>query len=407
MRRPSTSGLFNSVCASALLILTGCLVLAGCATLPDSGPSAADVVSQSVEPDQSPRYLVLDISAHVIEALRRRYYESLYAEFGDHRISSESAIGVGDGVTVTIWEAGPGGLFSGGGTQATTVVNSVSTGANSATIPEQFVGRDGGITVPYAGRVHVAGKTIRDAQTLIQEALQGKAIQPQVLVNVTHPVSSSVEVNGEVVAGMQVPLSVKGYRVLDVLALAGGVKSPVNEDFVELSRGSRTARIPLITIINNPRENIYLHPSDNVTLVHDPQTFIAYGALGTNAEIPFSADGISLAQALSKAGGLQDVRSDARGVFVFRYEPEAVARLLDPGSPLVRPGRLTPVVYRLRLDDPKSLFLEQTFRMANRDVIYVSNAPSIELQKVFNTVSGVFAPVSAAGSVVTLGTSIH
>jgi polysaccharide export outer membrane protein len=350
--------------------------------------------------------MVLDISSPVIEAQRGRYYESLYAAFGDHRISSESVIGAGDGVTVTVWEAGPGGLFSGGGSQATTVLNAVSTGANSATIPEQFVGRDGGITVPYAGRVHVAGKTIREAQTLIQEALQGKAIQPQILVNVTHPVSSSVEVNGEVVAGAQVPLSVRGYRVLDVLALAGGIKYPVNEDFVELSRGSRTARIPLITVINNPRENIYLHPNDNVTLVHDPQTFIAYGALGQNAEVPFSADGINLAEALSKAGGLLDVRSDMRGVFVFRYEPESVASRLQPDSPLVRPGRLTPVVYRLRLDDPNSLFLEQTFRMANRDVVYVSNAPSIELQKVFNTIAGAFAPVSAAGSVVTIGTSI-
>lgn len=381
-------------------------MLTGCASLPDSGPSAHDVVSHAVDPDLGQQYIVLDISSPVIEALRGRYYESLYAAFGDHRISSESVIGAGDGVTVTIWEAGPGGLFSGGGSQATTVLNAVSTGANSATIPEQFVGRDGGITVPYAGRVHVAGKTVREAQALIQEALQGKAIQPQILVNVTHPVSSSVEVNGEVVAGAQVPLSVRGYRVLDVLALAGGIKYPVNEDFVELSRGARTARIPLITVVNNPRENIYLHPNDNVTLVHDPQTFIAYGALGQNAEIPFAADGISLAQALSKASGLVDTRSDMRGVFVFRYEPESVACRLAPNSPLVQRGRMTPVVYRLRLDDPNSLFLEQTFRIANRDVIYVSNAPSVEVQKVFNIVSGAFAPVSAAGSVVTIGTSI-
>ena len=370
------------------------------------GPSASDVISHSVSPDLSQRYLVLDINTPVIEALRHRYYESLYAMFGNYKISSELVIGVGDGVTVTIWEAGPGGLFSGSAGTAT-VVSAVSTGANSATIPEQVVGRDGGITVPYAGRVPVAGKTIRAAQTLIEQALQSKAIQPQVLVVDTHPVSSSIEVNGEVVAGMQVPLSVKGYRVLDAVALAGGVKFPVNEDIVELSRGSRTARIPLITIINDPRENIYLHPNDNLTLVHDPQTFVAYGALGTNAEIPFAADGISLAQALSKAGGLQDVRSDARGVFVFRYEPDLVARRLAPGSPLVVPGRMTPVVYRLRLDDPKSFFFEQAFRMANHDVIYVSNAPSIEAQKAFNIVSGVFAPVSAAGGVVSIGTSLH
>ena len=375
------------------------MALAACASLPDSGPSASDVASRQTDANQVPRYMVVDIDPASVEVLKRRGFGSLYAKFGDHRISTESVIGVGDGVTVTIWEAGPGGLFSGSGSQAMTIVNSVSTGANSATIPEQFVGRDGGITVPYAGRIHVAGMTTRAVQKVIEQALEGKAIQPQVLVNVTHPVSSSVAVNSEVVTGAQVPLSVKGYRVLDVIALAGGVKYPVNEDFVELSRGSRTARIPLITIVNNPRENIYLHPDDVVTLVHDPQTFIAYGALGQNAEIPFQADGITLAQALSKAGGLQDNRSDMRGVFVFRNELDSVAQQLDPASPVVRPGRLTPVVYRLRLDDPNSLFLEQSFQIANRDVIYVSNSPSTEVQKVFAIIAGGFGTIGSAASI--------
>ncbi len=399
MRRLGNARLFISVFA------IGSVTLAGCATLPDSGPSASDVVARQTGAEQTQRYMVMDIDRYVVDVLKRRGFSSLYAEFGDHRISTESVIGVGDGVTVTIWEAGPGGLFS-SSASAGTVINSVSTGANSATIPTQIVGRDGGITVPYAGRIHVAGKTARDAQKLIEQALQGKAIQPQVLVTVATPVSSSIAVNGEVVTGAQVPLSVKGYRVLDVVALAGGVKYPVNEDFVELSRGSRTARIPLITVVSNPRENIYLHPNDDLTLVHDPQTFLAYGALGQNAEIPFQADGITLAQALSKAGGLLDSRSDMRGVFIFRYEPASVAGRLEPNSPLVQPGRLTPVVYRLNLSDPNSLFLEQAFRIANRDVLYVSNSPSTETQKVFNIVSGAFAPIGAGAGIVSAGASV-
>ena len=400
MQGPSKSALFISLCVASAINF------AGCASLPDSGPSASDVRTRQTDGNQAPRYIVVDINPTTIDALKRRGFGSLYSQFGDRKVSAESVIGVGDGVTVTIWEAGAGGLFSGSASAATTVVNSVSTGANSATIPAQVVGRDGGITVPYAGRVRVVGKTTRDVQKIIEQALEGKAIQPQVLVNVTQPVSSSVEVNGEVVTGAQVPLSVKGYRVLDVIALAGGVHFPVNEDFVELSRGSRTARIPLITIVNNPHENIYLHPDDVVTLVHDPQTFIAYGALGQNAEIPFQADGITLGQALSKAGGLLDSRSDMRGVFVFRYEPESVARRFDPNNLLNESGRLTPVVYRLDLSDPNSLFMEQTFQIANCDVIYVSNSPSTELQKVFNVVAGAFAPVSAGAGIVSAGATI-
>src|SRR5271165_399518 len=389
MRRSDNS---TKVCAFFALSL---MALGGCSTLPDSGPSAKDVTSQETSAEQGPRYIVVDIDEAAIDALKRRGYDSFSARFGDRNISAEPVIGVGDSVSVTIWEASSGGLFS-----APMISDKVSAGSNSAMIPEQTVGRDGGITVPYAGRIHVAGKTTRAVQHVIEQALEGKAIQPQVLVNVSKAFSDSVSVGGEVSAGARVPLSVKGDRLLDVIAEAGGVKAPVNETFVELTRGSATARMPLTTIIASPGEDVYLHPNDVLTLVRDPQTFIAYGATGRNAEIPFDADGINLAQALAKAGGLLDDRSDPRGVFIFRFEPESVLRAIRPDSPLLGRGRLTQVVYRLNLSDPNSLFLEQGFHIANRDVIYVSNSPSTEVQKVLGIVAGtVLPPVGAASSI--------
>ena len=376
--------------------------LSGCALLPASGPSAGDVVQQA-SVDQTLRYEVIDIDPTVIQTLRRRGFESLAARFGDHKISAESVIGVGDTVTVTIWEAGPGGLFS----TPSANTQQVSAGSNSATIPGQVVGRDGGITVPYAGRVQVVGKTTRAVQRSIEQALDGKALQPQVLVNVTSPVSDSVSVTGEVATGARVPLSVRGDRVLDVIAEAGGVRAPVNETFVELSRGSRTSRLPLTRIIADPNENIYVHPDDVLTLVRDPQTFLAYGATGQNAEIPFEADGITLAEALAKAGGLNDFRSDPRGVFIFRYEPEPIARALRPDSPLVSRGHLTPVVYRLNLTDANSLFLEQGFHIANRDLIYVSNSPSTAVQKVFSIIAPGIGTIGSAASIGIAATNAH
>ncbi len=221
MRRPSRSGLFTSLCAAGRPDPCRLLVVArirGRARRTWGRGRSTPIKSRDTWSSTSTR--------STIDALRRRGFGSFYSQFGDRKISAESVIGVGDAVTVTIWEAGPGGLFSPSASQTTAVVNAVSTGANSATIPEQVVGRDGGITVPYAGRVHVAGKTTRAVQKVIEQALEGKAIQPQVLVNVTKAVSSSVNVNGEVVSGARVPLSVKGDRVLDVIAEAGGVQLP-------------------------------------------------------------------------------------------------------------------------------------------------------------------------------------
>ncbi|MBK3420603.1 sugar transporter, partial [Methylobacterium sp. IIF4SW-B5] len=197
--------------------------------------------------------------------------------------------------------------------------------------------------------------------------------------------------------GGRVPLTEKGDRLLDVIATAGGVAAPVNETFVRLSRGSTTATVPLTAIVSNPRENIFLRPGDTLTLVRDPQTFLAVGATGANYEIPFSAEGITLAQALAKSGGLRDFQADPAGVFVFRFEPASVVRRLHPNSPLVS-SNFVPVVYRINMRDPNSLFVSQAFRMRNRDLVYVSNAPFTEVQKVLSVFSTVTSPIASGAS---------
>jgi polysaccharide export outer membrane protein len=378
--------------------------LAGCASIPTSGPSASAVIDQGSNPS-SQDYQFIDLNESVIDILNRQGRESFAAHFVDHRSSAEPLIGIGDGVSVTIWEASAGGLFS-----APAISDKFSAGSNSATIPEQIVGRDGAITVPYAGRVEVAGRTTRAVQSVIEQALAGKAIQPQVLVNVLHPISNSVTVGGEAVGGtapLRVPLSVKGDRLLDVIASVGGIKVPVNETYVELSRGRTTARVPLVRVIADPHENIFMQANDVLTLVRDPQTFLAVGATGINAEIPFNADGITLAQALVKAGGLQDARSDPQGVFIFRYEHPSIARELTPGAQLAVRGPEVPIVYRLDLRNPNSLFVEQKFRMASHDLVYVSNAPLVEAEKIIGIFNSVLSPASQASSVAYDAALVH
>lgn len=376
-------------------------ILSGCSSLPDVGPSAGDVSQQSTG-DSQPRYEFIDLTTEIADLTRQGASDGFASRFGDHRMSAEPVIGVGDSISVTIWEASAGGLFS-----APMLSDKVSAGSNSAMIPEQVVGRDGAITVPYAGRIHVAGYTTRAVQGVIEKALDGKAIQPQVLVNVIRPLSNTVSVGGEVAQGSRVPLSVRGDRLMEVVDAAGGVRAPVNETFVELSRGMTTTRMALSRVISDPRENIYLRPGDVVTLVRDPQTFIAYGATGRNAEIPFDADGITLAQALSKAGGLLDERADPQGVFIFRYESERVARALRPDSPLLVRGRPTPVVYRLDMRNPNSFFVEQKFQVRSRDLIYVSNAPYTEVTKVMSILGGGLGTAASAAGIAYDASTFH
>ena len=371
--------------AAILVWLTGA-ALGGCSTLPTAGPTTGQVVDQAVKDDQ-PRFDIVDVDSNVVSTLLAQPTESFRNRFLKYGKPPDPKIGIGDSITVTIWEAAGGGLFGAG------ITAGVSPGSRSVTIPDQVVARDGAISVPFADRIPVAGKSPLEVQRVIEQRLADKAIEPQALVAITKSISNSATVSGEVVAGARVPLSVNGDRLLDVIALAGGAKAPVYDTFVRLSREGVTATIPMEKLVSEPAENIYAWPGDVLTLVSVPQTFSVFGAAGTNIQVAFGAQEITLAQALAKAGGLQDLRADPAGVFLFRFEPPAVVGALKAPPLAIGPGGTSPVVYRLDLSDANSYFFAQRFPVEDKDIIYVANARLNELQKFFTLLNTITGPV--------------
>ena len=110
-------------------------------------------------------------------------------------------------------------------------------------------------------------------------------------------------------------------------------------------------------------------------------------------QVPFTAERMTLVEALAKSGGLQDVRSDPAGVFLFRFEPPKVVGALGRPQLSSGPEGSSPVVYRLDLSDAKSYFLAQRFPIQDKDIIYVANAELNELQKFFGLLNTVTGPV--------------
>ena len=214
------------------------------------------------------------------------------------------------------------------------------------------------------------------------------------IVTVTKSLSNSATVTGEVVTGARLPLSVKGDRLLDLIAAAGGAKSPVYETFVRLSRDGVTATIPMEALVSNPAENIYAQPGDVLTLVRLPQSFTAFGATGTNSQIPFTAERMTLVEALAKAGRpAGSARRSGRRLPV-PLRAAADRQGARPAAVLATgPDGQTPVVYRLDLRDAKSYFLAQRFPIEDKDIIYVANADLNELQKFFTLLNTLTGPV--------------
>src|SRR3984957_7494235 len=366
------------------------LALAGCASyFPSIGPSRHDIEHPDAK-TPIPPIPIIDVNEDVTRRLVAQRSRLLFSEVLSSRPDHLLAMGKGDFLTVTIWEAAPATLF--GSVQLDP--RGIPAPALATTLPEQPVDGEGCITVPFAGRVPAAGKTLPDISAEIKRRLTGKANQPEVLVLQSRNLSSSVTVVGEVTTSTRVPLTATHERLLDALAIAAGGRQPVNKTTIQLPRGDAVHSLPLETIIKDPKQNIALQPGDVVTALFQPLSFTALGATGKNEEINFETQGITLAQALARSGGLIDQRSNPKGVFIFRLEPKAA---LDwPHQPVMATAEgMVPAVFRVDLTDPASFFLIQNFPIENRDILYVSNAPITEIQKFLNVLFSVAYPALA------------
>lgn len=368
-------------------IFGAAVLLSGCNSLPTSGFLRSDADPKSTQPNLK-GIQIIDVTDSVAKQL---YEQRAMRQFSDAFAGADSGvqtIGNGDGLEISIWEAPPATLFA----TTTTDTRGAISGTRATTLPDQMVNSDGYISVPFAGRIKAGGESLQAVEAEIVRRLTGKANQPEVFVRLSRNLSSNVTVIGEVTNSLRVPITASGERLLDALAAAGGVRQPVNKMTIQLTRGGSVFAMPLDSIIRDPKQNVMLARGDVVTAMFQPLSFTTLGATGKNEEINFEAQGISLAQALARTGGLRDERSDPQGVFIFRFEPASA--LAWPKQPVMTTadGKVA-VIYRIDLRDPASFFVAQTFQVNNKDLLYVSNAPVAELQKFLNVVFSVAYPV--------------
>jgi polysaccharide biosynthesis/export protein len=367
------------------------LLSSGCVSSPtwiaSSGPDSKQINNVNSINENS-GIQIKDVDDKVARQLISHEGQKLFSEIYSSPEKSAYVIGAGDVLEVSIWEAPPATLFGGSGMDS----KSGTSTTRSVAFPEQMVSSEGTITIPFAGKIDAAGKTPSQIEAQITKRLKDKANQPQVLVRITRNTTANVTVVGEVATSARVPLTARGERLLDILASAGGVKQPVNKMTLQITRGDQVHSMAMENIIRDPKQNIRLMPGDIVTAMYQPLSFTVLGATGKNEEQNFEAQGITLAQALARSGGLQDSRADAQGVFIFRFEDSNAVDWVN--KPNLTPDGKVPVIYRVDLKNPATFFVAQSFPMKNKDVMYVSNAPAAELQKFLNILTSVVYTVA-------------
>ena len=365
--------------------------LQGCTVIPNSGPDDAAIRSMAtvrLDADSKPltEYALVDLTTDVLSYFPPRSPQSLTGSFGPSRSGPPNLpLGVGDVLEITLFESSAGGLF--------VPAEAGSRPGNFIMLPQQTISPDGTITVPYAGRITASGRTTAQIQADVENRLADRAIEPQAVINQVRSRSSEVAVLGDVRAPSKFEINPGGERVLDVISRAGGISAPSAETYVTLQRGATTATVPFERLLSTPRENIYVYPGDVVFTSRDRRTYLAFGASGLNGRIDFEDSNLTFAEAVAKAGGLLDSRADPAQVFLYRVvDADTLSKMGIPAT--VKSGGGFPVIFRANLRDPSAYFLAQKFPMEDKDIIYVSNADSVELIKVLSVINSVSSGVA-------------
>jgi polysaccharide biosynthesis/export protein len=116
--------------------------------------------------------------------------------------------------------------------------------------------------------------------------------------------------------------------------------------------------------------DIPLQKGDEIVVRLNTKTFTALGAVLKSGNVEINKQGMTLLEALGAVGGLSDERANKTGVFVFRL-----------ADPQVNPAARS-TVFKLDLMQPVSIFVAQEFGIQPKDVIYVTNAPLYEYNKI-------------------------
>jgi polysaccharide export outer membrane protein len=291
------------------------------------------------------------------------------------------ALSSGDVLRVRISETKEGGLFA-------------PLAAGGTVFDTLRVDHRGMISLPHAGRIKVAGLDPQRVEDRIREDLKDVAFEPQVQVTVLSDRGSSVLVSGDVKAPGRFSLIDSPLTLVDAVARAGGPTRPPHLTDVLIRRGSSVRRMPLDAVLNGANQK--LRAGDEVTLEANGRVFNALGAVKRTGQIEFPKADPSLMDALAQAGGLDDSRASATGVFVFRLrEPKA---WLDADNR----WREDSVIFRFDMSKPEMMFIAQAFAIRKEDTVYVTNAPAVEwvrsLQPIALTLATIGSSVASQGA---------
>lgn len=224
------------------------------------------------------------------------------------------------------------------------------------------VNEHGQFFYPFVGAIRGAGRSASDIRTDLTNQLRTFIADPQVEVSVSNFNSRKATVTGVVGTPGPVPITNVPLRLLDVLNQAGIDKAGDLAN-VTIRRQGTAYNVNLKAFVDHgtSRQNPIILDGDviNVSPIRDNKIF-TFGEISTK-EIPLPSNAtVSLAETLAEVGGIDRIRADSRGIFVFRRTP-STPQGFD--------------VFQFNLKSATALVLATDFKMAPLDIVFVTNDP--------------------------------
>ena len=366
--------------ARGLAALAALSMIAACG-LPRPGPNRGEIFAGSVLQQGDAFVLTVDDRINRIASVAPALGFS--AEMNGAGLVGSDTIQPGDVLSLTIWENVTDGLL-------------VPEGQNATVLNEVQVDGSGFIFVPYAGRIRAAGNSPEAVRQIIVDKLKDQTPDPQVQVSRLAGDGTTVSVVGSVGAQGVYPIERPTRTLSAMLARAGGVSVAPEIAQVTLVRGGHSGSIWFEDLFSGPGQDIALRGGDRIMVQEDTRTFTALGATGQQNRVPFQSQAISAIEAIAQVGGLSTAAADPTGVFVFRNEPEAIARQLVGRNDLTGTQR---VVYVLDLTRPNGMFMARDFAIRDGDTVYVTEAPFVTFNKTIAAITGTLNTVNTAATI--------
>lgn len=369
LRRHSGPGAVRTAPMALALILVPLASLTGC-VLPRSGPSSGEFVKA----DANSQIELVEPTMQDAVQSRDSLPTGFGAEWRGSPFTVSDQIGVGDILSVVIFEQDGLNLFPAGA-------------GGGSRIEGLVVDNAGYIQIPYAGQVSVAGLTPRQARSAIVSRLSRVTFSPDVLVSIVERRSQSVTVQGDVIKPGPVSLTSQTNRLSALLSSSAPTPANLEVATVTVRRNGQSATVRLSDLYDHPQDDIALYPGDVVIVRSATGTVNVLGAAGQQGRVRILRRNYSVLDAVSDARGLNDSLADPAAVYLMRL------------SEVSGQSNYKPKVYHFDFRNPTQLAVAGGFALRDGDALLIANASFAQSQKVLSVMSGVLNTARSAATI--------